>query len=335
MPATSDKQVIMAREYASSETQTLWDRTVDRLSNNPTTVFALGLATIAVIAYIDRLTGTELSMTTLYLIPVAVAAWYIGRTSGRIMAIVAGCAQVAADFMGSQGAAGLPTVFWNAAMIIVLSVVVGEVLTRLHTALDSEHELARTDALTGLPNTRSFSELASIELERSRRYSRIFTIAVLDLDNFKSVNDTLGHGAGDRLIRDVGRALRANLRRVDTVARLGGDEFTMVLPETDGEQAAIAMSHVRVALRELTAAYGPVVQASIGAVTFSTPPKTVAEMLRLADTAMYRAKATGRDRVVSITLPGDATNLEEFELSAMSEHPTGPGIAEAAQELPA
>ena len=198
-------------------------------------------------------------------------------------------------------------------VIIILSMVVGEVLTRLHGALDAEHDLARTDALSGLPNTRGFHELAVIELERARRYRRTFTIAVMDLDHFKSVNDTLGHDVGDRLIRDVAHALRTNLRRVDVVARLGGDEFTLMLPETDAEQAQVALSHVRIALRGLDDSYGPDVKASIGGVTFRTAPETVSDMLRLADTAMYRAKAAGRDRIEAITMPEDVTRLQELE----------------------
>jgi diguanylate cyclase (GGDEF)-like protein len=289
------------------------------LVRSRTGVVVLAAATIAVIGYLDRLTGTQLSVTALYLVPVAVAAWYVGRTGGRIASVAAGLAQVTADLLDVHGAVELPVVVWNAATIIVLSMVVGEVLTRLHAALDAEHDLARTDALTSLPNTRSFHELAVLELERSRRYRRTFTVACLDLDNFKTVNDTLGHAVGDRLIRDVGQALRANLRRVDIVARLGGDEFTLLLPETDAAQARIAMSHVQDALRSLTESYAAEVKASIGVVTFKTSPQTVGDMVRLADTAMYRAKAAGRDRIEAITMPEDATRLEEFELTALHE----------------
>lgn len=289
------------------------------LTRSRLAVAVLAVATFAVIGYLDRLSGTQVSVTALYLVPVAVVAWYIGPTGGRVAAVVAGGAQVAADLTATTLAPPLVVVFWNAAMIIVLSLVVGEVLTRLHAAFATEHDLARTDALTSLPNTRSFHEFAAIELERSRRYRRTFTVACLDLDHFKSVNDTLGHDVGDRLIRDVGLALRAHLRRVDVVARLGGDEFTMLLPETDAVQAQVALSHVRHALKELTTAYGPEVKASIGSVTFTTAPETVADMVRLADTAMYRAKAAGRDRVEAITLPLEATRLEDFELTALHE----------------
>lgn len=294
-------------------------RYVAPLIKNRPAVVILALATVAVIGYLDRLTGTQLSVTALYLIPVAVVAWYVGPTGGRIAALVAGATQVAADLLDFHAPPPTVVIVWNAATIILISMVVGEVLTRLHVAFDAEHDLARTDALTGLPNTRSFDEFATIELERSRRYKRTFTLACLDLDHFKEVNDSMGHSVGDQLIRDVGKTLRANLRRVDVVARLGGDEFTLLMPETDAGQAQIALSHVRRALADLTEDYGSVVKASIGSVTFTTAPETVGDMIRLADTAMYRAKASGRDRIEAITLPDEATRLQDFELTALHE----------------
>jgi diguanylate cyclase (GGDEF)-like protein len=301
------------------------------LLKNRTAMALLATATIAVMGWLDSRYGSYISFTALYLIPVAVIAWYIGRGGGRVAALAAGAAKVAADLFAAAAPQPGLAVIWNAATIIFLSMVVGEVLTRLHAALDVEHDLARTDVLSGLPNSRSFHELAIIELERARRYHRTFTVAVMDLDHFKSVNDTLGHHVGDRLIRDVAQALRSNLRRVDVVARLGGDEFTLMLPETDAEQAQVALSHVRIALRGLDDAYGPDVKASIGAVTFRTAPETVGDMLRLADTAMYRAKAAGRDRIEAITIPEDATRLEELEMTALNDLTEGGSFSTAAE----
>jgi len=156
--------------------------------------------------------------------------------------------------------------------------------------------------LTGVANTRAFKELAEAELERARRYGRTFTLASLDLDHFKSVNDTLGHAAGDRLIHDVGQAIRRRLRRVDIVARIGGDEFVVLLPETNAAAAAVALYHIREALQSVADGYGPEVTASFGAVTFVSPPASVEEMLQLADVAMYQAKNAGRDRIESMTI---------------------------------
>lgn len=311
----------------------LFDRSATPVVHSTSSIALLALATLVVIAWLDRISGTQLSLTPLYLLPVAVIAWYMGKTSGRLFALAASAAQLVADLTTDRGAPATGVIVWNVLMILALSVIVGEVLTRMHQALDTEHALARTDALTGVANSRSFHELATLELERSRRYGRVFTIASLDLDHFKSVNDTLGHDTGDRLLRDIGDAVRARVRRTDIVARLGGDEFMLLLPETDGTAAAVALEHVRAALDSLTGSYGPEVKASIGAVTFTEPPETVSEMVRLADIAMYRAKAGGRDRVESITLPAQAGRLEEFELTATCSLASRGGAAAIAADL--
>jgi diguanylate cyclase (GGDEF)-like protein len=307
-----------------------FDRSTRPLIRSDAAIGLLALATLLVIAWLDRISGTQLSLTPLYLLPVAVIAWYLGRTSGQLFGLAASAARLLADLTTTQGAPSAEIIVWNVLMVLVLSTVVGEVLTRLHHALDTESDLARTDALTGVSNSRSFHELATLELERSRRYGRVFTIACLDLDHFKSVNDTLGHDTGDRLLKDIGHAVRARLRRVDIVARLGGDEFMLLLPETGADAAAVALEHVRSALDSLTDSYGPQVKASIGAVTFTKAPESVSDMVRLADTAMYRAKAGGRDRIESITLPFEADRLEEFELTATCSLASRPATAAAA-----
>jgi diguanylate cyclase (GGDEF)-like protein len=269
----------------------------------------LAAGAIVGIAVLDWLTGTELSLTALYLVPVALLSWFLGRAGGRAAAVVAGVSELVADAAAHGPAGHLLATGWNAGSVLVLSWVVAEVLTRLHESLDVERELARTDALTGAANSRSFAEAMELELERVARYGGVFSVAYLDLDRFKLVNDTLGHDAGDRLLRDVARAIGTRLRHIDTVARIGGDEFVVLLPATDESAACAALDAVRQALAGLTDVYGPGVKVSIGAVTFAEPPGSVDEALRVADSAMYRAKYAGRDRIVSLTLPDDAAGL--------------------------
>jgi diguanylate cyclase (GGDEF)-like protein len=272
------------------------------LEAHPSVVLLLAVAATAGAALIDRASGSELSLATLYLGPVALIAWFFGRTPGQAWCLLVGGASVLAE-LTTPSASVAPTILaWNTGAVMMLSLVVVEVLTRLHRSLEVEHDLARTDALTGVANTRSFKELAEAELERARRYGRTFTLACLDLDHFKHVNDTLGHATGDRLIHDVGQAVRHRLRRVDIVARIGGDEFVVLLPETDAAAAAIALEHVRETLQSVAEGYGPEVTASFGAVSFVSPPSSVEEMLQLADVAMYQAKNGGRDRIDSLTI---------------------------------
>ena len=110
-------------------------------------------------------------------------------------------------------------------------------LSSLKRALDRERELSGTDVLTGIRNARSFREVLGAEIERSKRFQRPFTVAYLDLDNFKTVNDCHGHEHGDELLRLVGNTILTGIRKTDTVARLGGDEFALLLPETEYEAA--------------------------------------------------------------------------------------------------
>jgi diguanylate cyclase (GGDEF)-like protein len=279
------------------------------ITERPWLLSILAVASIAAIAALDVVTGTEISLTILYVIPVAVIAWYLGRGRGNSIALLAGAAVFLVDVAARGLSTSVLSTLWNATSVVALSWVTSEVLARLRRSLDAERDLARTDPLTGAPNSRSFGEAAALELERVARLGGVFTIAYLDLDHFKLVNDTLGHDTGDRLLRDVAKAFRVRLRRIDTVARIGGDEFVVLLPATDRKAAMVVLGSVRQAMLSLTEAYGPGVRASIGAVTFTEPPDSVDEMLRIADAAMYRAKYAGRDRIVSMTMPKDAGML--------------------------
>ncbi len=287
-----------------------FDRNVDdllkpllkKLEASPVVIVLVAVAATAGAAWLDRAGGPELSLAAMYLGPVAIVSWFFGRVPGRIWCGIVGAASVVAEITQTGSTTSMAILAWNTAAVVTLSLVVVEVLDRLHRALDAERDLARTDTLTGVANTRHFKELAAAELERSRRYGRTFTLATLDLDRFKTVNDTLGHATGNRLIHDVAQAIRRRLRRVDIVARVGGDEFVVLLPETNAAAAAVALEHVRTTLQELADGYGPEVKASFGSVTFVSPPESVEEMLQLADVAMYQAKKAGGDRIESLTI---------------------------------
>jgi diguanylate cyclase (GGDEF)-like protein len=157
--------------------------------------------------------------------------------------------------------------------------------------------LARTDDLTGVRNARSFNELADAELRRARRFGHSLTIAYVDLDDFKTVNDSLGHRAGDAVLRAAAQAMSRSLRAVDVVARLGGDEFGVLLPETNAGVAEPVIQKVHQAITESTAATGCPVTASIGAITYRQLPRSVDDLIRSADARMYDMKRKGKNRV--------------------------------------
>ncbi len=159
---------------------------------------------------------------------------------------------------------------------------------------------AGQDSLTGLKNRRRFEEDLRTELARSRRMGRTGALLMLDLDNFKRVNDSLGHPAGDRLIKEIAAVLRWRARETDVLARLGGDEFAIVLPQCDSEEARVVAEAIATAIREHAPAQEdePPVTASIGIAMFGADPRTSFEsVIAEADTAMYAAKDAGRDGV--------------------------------------
>ena len=157
--------------------------------------------------------------------------------------------------------------------------------------------MTKTDFLTGLANRRSFIESAQSEINRARRYENSFTVAYLDLDDFKSINDTYGHLIGDTLLRTVADTIRNNLRITDISARLGGDEFAVLFPDTDSEQSEIVINKMHDRLLDTMKENNWPVTFSIGAVTFVEPPQSVDEVIKKADDFMYSAKKDGKNRI--------------------------------------
>ena len=170
----------------------------------------------------------------------------------------------------------------------------------LKRAYDEVERLARTDPLTGLANRRHFMETLEREVERSERYGRPLSLVALDMDHFKAVNDSHGHAAGDDVLREAARALRAVCRDVDTAARLGGEELALILPETDAAGARTVAERLREHIVS-TAHRSPAgeafrVTASLGVAT-ARHGATGEALLQAADEALYRAKGAGRNQV--------------------------------------
>ncbi len=158
---------------------------------------------------------------------------------------------------------------------------------------------ASEDPLTGLKNRRRFGEDLRTEIARSRREQTVGALLMLDLDNFKQVNDTLGHPAGDRVIADIANVLNARMRTTDVVARLGGDEFAVVLPRCDLDEAEDVAEAIAGAIRLHTppGEAAPPLTVSIGIATFGPHSGDDDAVLSAADNAMYEAKRAGGDNV--------------------------------------
>jgi len=192
---------------------------------------------------------------------------------------------------------------WNVLTELGVFVTVSCLLAALEQRLERESKRGLTDALTGLKNRRGFDEAAAAEIDRARRYRHPFTVAFIDLDDFKLVNDRMGHEAGDRVLVGVADVFRRRLRAVDLAARLGGDEFALLLPETEGSQAKALLQDLVDQVLHRFESRGLPVALSMGSVTFQTPPRGLDDALRQADALMYEAKREGKGRLLHKTYP--------------------------------
>jgi diguanylate cyclase (GGDEF)-like protein len=164
--------------------------------------------------------------------------------------------------------------------------------------------LVHRDPLTGLFNRRSLFEHAAREQARCERYGTPLSLVMLDIDEFKSVNDTYGHGAGDDVICETAARVALALRDVDTAFRLGGEEFLILLPSTALDDAVAVAERLRIAVSETpVAAIGRRVTASFGVTELGRGREDWETAMRRADTALYRAKDEGRDRVFAMSAP--------------------------------
>jgi diguanylate cyclase (GGDEF)-like protein len=193
------------------------------------------------------------------------------------------------------------TMLYEELRLVLSSAVTGALLTRAvdHARREVE-QLAITDPLTGLFNRRHLSKRIRDEFVRMRRHPRSLSLALVDLDGFKQVNDRFGHEAGDRVLVTVAQRLRTGLREVDIVARFGGDEFVVLLPETSAAQACLVAGRIQQALSGQPIEEHGIVDATFGVATTDDDGSKIDqdELLRRADHALLCGKRAGKGRVV-------------------------------------
>ncbi|AMV73949.1 hypothetical protein JCM30471_23720 [Desulfuromonas carbonis] len=271
------------------------NRKLERLSRPWLVVVALSATLL--LGLINYWTGEELSFSLFYVAPLLLLAWYARREETYSCALLAALVWMAAEVANrSYYNAWAP--FWNALVRFGFFLLVSHLVLRVRGLLRLQQALAGTDTLTGLVNGRIFYQRLGDEAQRAARYGRAYTLAYFDLDNFKQVNDSFGHGAGDQLLQAVARNLKRQLRSIDVAARLGGDEFALLLPETGFSAGGEALQKIQ---RELLSAMGEgdwPVTFSIGAVTFDGFEDDLDSLVRAADDLMYQAKRGGKNRLV-------------------------------------
>lgn len=253
------------------------------------------LALIAAVGVLDAVTGYEAAFSLFYVIPVLLATWSIGRWAGISTSTASAAIWAVADWWAGNEYSSAFVPVWNSVIRLSLFLVIVMLLSVLRRAIDRERALARRDTLTGAFNSRSFHELAQAEIDRFARYQHPFTLAYIDLDNFKDVNDRFGHAAGDQALCTVAGFIRKHSRKTDALARLGGDEFALLLPETGEDVARPAIAKLQKGLTEEMQRNGWQVTFSIGVLTCSSAPRTADDLISMADRLMYSVKNSGKN----------------------------------------
>ncbi len=203
------------------------------------------------------------------------------------------------------GAGGWHDVLPGHLVRLFVSMVMITWVIRAREQLATAQKLARIDNLTGLPNRQALIEAIERELSRAKRFGRPFSLAMLDCDGFKQLNDQRGHLAGDDALVLVGESLRQNVRPFDCAGRWGGDEFLIVLSEVDYDDAQMIAERLRASVRHFVERGLPSLTFSLGVLIVRQPEMGWQECVRQADQAMYEAKRAGRDQTRFVIAPAD------------------------------
>jgi len=257
-------------------------------------VFLVGL-----LGVIDYLTGYEISFSIFYLIPVGYAAWYLRVRIAVVVAFISASAWFSIDYFFSGTVYSHPVIpYWNALVRFGFFIIVTLLLDRLQTDNEIQKNLARVDGLTGLFNSRTFKQECSAHIELASRNHLALTLAYIDLDGFKKVNDSLGHSVGDEVLKTVATGIKKRLRSSDIAARLGGDEFAILLPQTDAEGASVFFNDLHQFLLKTMKKNNWPVGFSMGVAVFYSPNQNVDQAIHCADELMYKVKNSGKNRIL-------------------------------------
>lgn len=255
------------------------------------------VALLLVISALDLVTATALNVSVFYVVPVALAAWLLDGWTAAAVAVGCGVVWTVIEYTVAPERAALLSMPWMIGLRSWLFLVFVIAIYRVRKNLDWQTGLAQRDPLTGLMNHPRLMELANREWARAKRYRQPLTVAYLDVDNFKSINDQWGHREGDLVLRRLADLLCESLRATDLIARVGGDEFVLVMPQTDAKQAVASLKRLQQHLQAHLEARGRMVTVSMGAVTFTTNFPSIQKTISHADRLMYRVKSNGKARI--------------------------------------
>jgi len=274
------------------------------LERQPThSIFLIAICTVFLTGLMDHFIGPELSSAIFYVLPIALASWFGTLRGGISIGILSAIIWLITDISSGREYSSAIIVYWNAAVRLGIFLIIAFLFSSFRERMLIEELAADTDSLTGIANARGFYEQLDFHALYARRYDHSLTLAYIDLDNFKPVNDTLGHTEGDSLLIAVTQTLKDHIRNTDVAARLGGDEFAVLLTGTAYSPADIAFRNTHQQLLERMKKNEWSVTFSIGMVTFNKIPEHPREMIKMVDELMYSVKKREKNALFHITWP--------------------------------
>ncbi|MFT4840112.1 MAG: diguanylate cyclase (GGDEF)-like protein [Planctomycetota bacterium] len=275
------------------------ERWLDRLATmGAARVTGLSMVLLGSVGLLDWFSQADIAASLGYLLPISVAAWGAGRIGSVVAAAMCAGMWLTINLMTAVTGITPALELVNMVVLTVAFQLFGLLLATLRGQLDHERKLARTDPLTSVHNRRAFWSAAAREVARGRRHGTPFSLAYIDVDGFKSVNDTYGHRAGDELLRRIALALQEDLRELDMVARLGGDEFVILLPGAAEAGAGRVISRLQKRLANARWRQSFDIDFSIGVLAVVESPESVEQLVGRADALMYQVKRSGRGLVL-------------------------------------
>jgi diguanylate cyclase (GGDEF)-like protein len=258
----------------------------------------LGLLALVLIGVGDYFaSGKLLEFSVFFVLPISFFAWFLSRRAGLLASFFTATIILGVNLNSPVREINGRVAYWNALVWLAFFVLATFLIAQLKALHMRERELARVDDLTKVATRVAFYEFATAEINRARRFKLATTLAYVDLDSFKEVNDRRGHATGDKVLITVARSMQKTIRHTDMVARMGGDEFALILPDTGKDAARKVLEKLlNVLTRSMRHNHWPITF-SVGAVTFLSPPESVHQMIQRADEVMYSVKQSGKNRL--------------------------------------
>jgi diguanylate cyclase (GGDEF)-like protein len=253
----------------------------------------ISIALILAIGIVNYSLSAQASLLIFYLVPVAIATWFVGLRPGFLAAGLSAAAIICGQWRPLQPELSL----WNGVVAGLVGYGVATLLHRIKISSEIERQLSRTDAATGAINRRFFMELLEAEFNRAQRYRFPLTLVSIDLDNFEEINQRLGYQKGDELLYQFVENLSEALRANDVVARLSNSEFAIILPQTDDDQAKQVFTRILPELKTTLTSEDVPIECIFGVMTFLEMPEDFAILNDEAANLLKKTKASGQSRL--------------------------------------